>query len=35
VLHRAGLLQERTPGAVAKLSAGFSWSRLPYCRDYF
>ena len=34
-LHRAGLLQERTPGAVATLSAAFSWSRLPYCRDYF
>ena len=35
VLHRAGLLQEHTPGAVAALSAGFSWSRLPFCRDYF
>jgi predicted acetyltransferase len=35
VLHRAGFLQEHTPGAVAALSAGFSWSRLPYCRDYF
>ena len=35
VLHRAGFLQENTAGAVAALSAGFSWSRLPYCRDYF
>ncbi|SDT43088.1 Predicted acetyltransferase [Friedmanniella luteola] len=34
-LHRAGLLHERTPGAVAALSLGFSWSRKPFCRDYF
>jgi predicted acetyltransferase len=34
-LARAGLLQERAPGAVTALSAAFAWSRLPYCRDYF
>lgn len=34
-LHRAGLLQERSPGAVATLGFGFSSPRQPYCRDYF
>ena len=34
-LHRAGLLQERSPGAVAALGFGFSSARLPFCRDYF
>ena len=34
-LHRAGLVQERTAGSMAALDAGFSWPRLPYCRDYF
>lgn len=35
VLERAGLVHERSPGAVAALAAGFSWSRLPFCLDYF
>ena len=35
VLQRAGLVQERTAGAVARLSAAFGWSRLPFCLDYF
>ncbi|WP_375424441.1 GNAT family N-acetyltransferase [uncultured Friedmanniella sp.] len=35
VLQRAGLIHERTPGAVASLSAAFCWSRLPFCLDYF
>ncbi len=34
-LHRAGLLQERTPGAARALSLALSWPRLPFCRDYF
>lgn len=34
-LHRAGLLHERTAGAVRALTLAFSWSRLPFCRDYF
>lgn len=35
VLHRAGVLEERTPGAVAKMTAGFAWSRAPLCLDFF
>ena len=35
VLHRAGLLTESTPGAVAALGAAFGWSRLPFSLDYF
>lgn len=34
-LHRAGLLTERTPGAVATLSAAFGWTRQPFCLDFF
>jgi predicted acetyltransferase len=34
-LHRAGLLQERSSGAVAAFSLALSWSRRPFCRDYF
>jgi predicted acetyltransferase len=34
-LQRAGLLQERSPGAVAALGFGFSSARAPFCRDYF
>ncbi len=34
-LHRAGLVQEQTPGAVGSLSLALSGSRLPFCRDYF
>jgi predicted acetyltransferase len=35
VLHRAGLVGERRPGAVAALTAALSWSRLPVCHDFF
>ena len=35
VLHRAGLVEERTPGAVARLTAAFGWSQLPLCLDFF
>ncbi len=35
VLQRAGLVHERSAGAVAALTAAFSWSRLPFCLDYF
>ncbi len=34
-LHRSGLIEERTTGAVAALAGAFAWSRLPYCNDYF
>jgi hypothetical protein len=34
-LLRAGLVQEHRNGAVAALGAALSWSRLPFCRDYF
>jgi predicted acetyltransferase len=34
-LQRAGLITEHTPGSVAALSAAFTWSRLPFCNDYF
>jgi predicted acetyltransferase len=34
-LHRSGLIEERTPGAVVALSGAFAWSRLPYCNDFF
>ena len=34
-LHRAGLLAQRSPGAVASLTAAFAWSRQPYCSDFF
>lgn len=35
VLHRSGLVVERTAGSVAALTAAFSWSRLPFSLDYF
>lgn len=35
VLHRAGVLEERTPGAVARMTSAFGWSRLPFCLDFF
>lgn len=35
VLHRAGVLAERTPVAVARMTAAFGWSRLPFCLDFF
>jgi len=34
-LHRAGLVQERTKGAVAAVAAAFSWPRSPFCPDFF
>jgi predicted acetyltransferase len=34
-LHRAGLVFEQSPGAVARIAAAFAWDRLPYCNDYF
>jgi predicted acetyltransferase len=35
VLHRAGLLSERTPGAVPALAAAFASPQAPYCPDNF
>lgn len=35
VLHRAGVLAEHTPGAVARMTTAFGWSRLPLCLDFF
>lgn len=34
-LQRAGLVRERTPGAIAAITAAFAWSRLPFCPDPF
>jgi predicted acetyltransferase len=34
-LHRAGLLTERTPGAVTALAAAFASPQAPYCPDNF
>lgn len=34
-LHRAGLLAERTTGAVARLSAAFTSPQQPFCPDQF
>ncbi len=34
-LHRAGRVQEHTPGAVTQLSTAFGWSRPPACPDMF
>ena len=35
VLHRAGLVDEHTPGSVAAMSAAFSWPIPPFCPDFF
>jgi len=35
VLHRAGLVVERTPGSVAAVSTAFGADRLPFCPDFF
>ncbi|GAA1828586.1 GNAT family N-acetyltransferase [Microlunatus capsulatus] len=34
-LGRAGLVQERTPGALGALARALAGPRLPFCRDYF
>ena len=34
-LHRAGLVSERTPGAVAAMTMAFDWPQRPYCPDGF
>lgn len=34
-LHRAGLVTEHTPGAVAEMSLAFDWPVKPYCPDNF
>ncbi len=34
-LHRAGLVSERTPGAVAAMTMAFDWPQRPYCPDDF
>lgn len=34
-LHRAGLVAEQTPGAVAQLASAFDWPIKPYCPDDF
>ena len=34
-LHRSGLIEEHTSGAVAALAGAFAWSRLPFCNDFF
>ena len=34
-LHRAGLVSERTPGAVAAMTMAFDWPQKPYCPDNF
>ena len=34
-LHRAGLVTERTPGAVAAMTMAFDWPQRPYCPDDF
>jgi predicted acetyltransferase len=34
-LRHAGLVQERTRGAVSATAAAFSWPRAPFCPDFF
>jgi predicted acetyltransferase len=34
-LHTAGLVQQRTPGSIAAVTAAFSTPRPPFCPDYF
>ena len=34
-LHRAGLIGEHSPGAVARLAAALTGNRLPFCDDPF
>jgi hypothetical protein len=34
-LARAGLITERTKGAVAVAAAAFGWSQPPFCPDFF
>lgn len=34
-LHRAGLVVEHAPGAVAAMSLAFDWPTKPYCPDNF
>ncbi|HET7349690.1 MAG TPA: GNAT family N-acetyltransferase [Marmoricola sp.] len=34
-LHRAGRVDEHTPGAVAAASTAFGWHRMPCCPDMF
>ena len=34
-LHRAGLVTERTPGAVAEMTMAFDWPQKPFCPDGF
>lgn len=34
-LHRAGLVSERTPGAVAAMTMAFDWPTKPFCPDNF
>lgn len=34
-LHRAGLVSERTPGAVAAMTMAFDWPQKPFCPDHF
>jgi predicted acetyltransferase len=34
-LHAAGLVQERTPGTVAAITAAFAADRSPFCPDHF
>lgn len=34
-LHRAGLVVEHTPGAVAAMASAFDWPIKPYCPDNF
>ncbi|HEU5483903.1 MAG TPA: sterol carrier protein domain-containing protein, partial [Microlunatus sp.] len=34
-LHRAGLVSERTPGAVAAMTMAFDWPQKPFCPDNF
>lgn len=34
-LHRAGLVTERTNGAVAAMTMAFDWPQKPYCPDAF
>jgi len=34
-LHAAGLVEERTPGSVAAVTAAFTSLRAPFCGDFF
>lgn len=34
-LHRAGLVSERSPGAVAAMTMAFDWPTKPFCPDHF